>query len=158
MSSPAGADPALTRVRRLATVLDSQFTVPGTSIRFGLDALLGLIPGVGDTVGALLGLGVVVAAWRRGAPAGLLLRMGLNLGVEWLVGLVPLLGDLFDVAFKANLKNLALLEAHLADDPAGRPATWQGWAALAGLGGVVVAAGAGSIWLMGQLVGWITGG
>lgn len=109
---------ALARARRLATILDAAVRVPGTRIRVGLDALLGLVPGGGDVAGALLAGGVVLAAARLGAPASVLARMLGNLAVDALLGTVPLAGDLFDVAWKANLRNVRLLEEHLGD-PAG---------------------------------------
>ena len=124
---------ALTRVRRLATLLDAALRVPGTRIRVGLDSLLGLFPGGGDAAGAVLSGGVVLAAARLGAPPSLLLRMLGNLALDALVGAVPVLGDLFDVAWKANLRNVRLLERHL-EDPDG---------ARRGSRALVVAAGAG---------------
>lgn len=117
--APSGADPrALARARRLATLLDAAVGIPGTRFRFGLDSLLGLVPGGGDVAGALLSGGVVLAAARLGAPPSLLLRMLGNLAVDALLGTVPLAGDLFDVAWKANLRNVRLLERHL-DEPEG---------------------------------------
>ena len=97
------------KLERLARLLDSEWRVPGTNFRFGLDALLGLVPGVGDSATALVSGAMMFAAWRAGAPFGALARMGLNIGIDWLVGLVPVLGDLFDVAFKANQRNMAIL-------------------------------------------------
>lgn len=81
--------------------------------RFGLDAVVGLIPGVGDLFGGLTSAYIVFRAARLGASASVLLRMMVNIGVETLVGAVPAVGDLFDAAFKANLRNIALLERHL---------------------------------------------
>lgn len=129
-----GADPrALARVRRLATLLDAAVGIPGTRLRFGLDSLLGLIPGGGDVAGALLSGGVVLAAARLGATPSLLLRMLGNVALDALLGTVPVAGDLFDVAWKANMRNVRLLERHL-DDPEG---------ARRGSRALVVAAGAG---------------
>lgn len=115
---PSADDRALIRARRLATLLDAAVRIPGTRIRVGLDPLLGLVPGGGDVAGALLAGGVVLAAARLGAPASVLARMLGNLAVDALLGTVPLAGDLFDVAWKANLRNVHLLEEHLSD-PAG---------------------------------------
>ena len=115
--------PHAERVRRLARVMDSAVGVPGTRLRFGLDAVLGLIPGVGDVVGAAASGYVVLAAARLGAPASVLVRMLLNVGVDTLVGTVPLLGDLFDLGFRSNSRNVALLERHLADPRGARAAS-----------------------------------
>ena len=103
----------LQRLHRLSHLLDSKFRLPGTTYRFGLDSLLGLIPGIGDTVGLLLSSYILFEAKNLGAPTTLLLRMAANIGIDALVGTVPLLGDVFDVAWQANAKNLALLQNHL---------------------------------------------
>ena len=100
----------------MAWLLDSAFPVPGTRWRIGLDGLLGLLPVAGDTVGLLLALWLVVEAWRLGVPFGVVLRMLLNVLLDALVGSVPVAGDVFDFAFKANERNLALLERHLEDE------------------------------------------
>lgn len=134
--SPAGAREAATgpgsgaRVRRLARLLDAAVRIPGTNIRFGLDAVLGLIPGGGDIAGALLSAWIVLTAARLGAPTAVLLRMTGNLVLDALLGAVPLVGDLVDVGWKANLRNVALLERHLES-----PARTRRRSALA-LGGV----------------------
>lgn len=105
------------RVEALAWLLDSAIRLPG-GFRIGLDALIGLVPVVGDAAGALLSAYIVREAARLGAPPSLLLRMAFNVLLEGLVGAIPLLGDLFDAAWKANRRNAALLAAHL-DNPAG---------------------------------------
>lgn len=95
--------------------MDGQFRLPGTRWRFGLDGILGLIaPGIGDSVTALLGLYLIGTAYRIGAPFSIILRMAVNLLVDWLVGSIPILGDLFDFAFKSHRRNLALLKRHLS--------------------------------------------
>lgn len=104
----------LTRLRRLSRVLDAQWSIPGTRYRVGLDGLMGLIPGVGDAAGALLSTYILYEAMRLGAPRWVLLRMAANIGLETVVGALPVVGDLFDVAWKANTKNVALLQAALA--------------------------------------------
>ena len=114
MTLPARTSDA-DRVRSLARVLDTALRIPGTGIRFGLDSILGLIPGVGDLTGAALSGYIVLAAARSGVPASVLTRMVLNLGVDTLVGTIPLLGDLFDVGFRANTRNAALLERFLVE-------------------------------------------
>ena len=104
---------SLAQVRRLAQLLDNSIPLPGGA-RIGWDAVLGLIPGVGDAAGALLSGYIVVQALRLGAPAPVLTRMLGNIATEALVGAVPFLGDVFDAAFKANARNARLLEQHLA--------------------------------------------
>jgi hypothetical protein len=101
---------------RLAWLLDDLFGVPGTNQRFGLDAIVGLVPGVGDVVGALLSTYIIVQAARLGAPTATIVRMLGNVAVETIIGTVPILGDWFDVVWKANLKNVALL-AQALDRP-----------------------------------------
>ena len=108
----------------LAHVLDDWFRVPGTSIRFGLDGIVGLIPGLGDILGGLASAVIVVAAWVRGVPYITLLRMVVNIGIEVLLGTVPLLGDAFDIAWKANRRNYALIVRHLEQR---RRQTWRDW-------------------------------
>jgi len=102
----------------LAHWLDSAFHVPGLGIRFGLDALLGLIPGVGDTVTSLASLYILNAGRRFGVPRITMLRMALNIAIDYVVGAIPLLGDVFDVYWKANLRNVALLRSHVLATPA----------------------------------------
>ena len=106
----------LDRARALARVLDTAVGIPGTKLRVGLDALLGLIPGAGDALGAALSGYIILAAARAGASRPVLLRMVGNVVVDTVIGAIPLLGDLFDVAFLANTRNVALLE-RLAADP-----------------------------------------
>lgn len=102
----------LDALRRWAVLLDSYFRVPGTRIRFGLDAILGLIPGIGDLSAPIFTGLILVQAARMRLPLIVQARMVLNAGLDMLLGLVPVLGDLVDVAWKANLKNLALLERY----------------------------------------------
>ncbi len=90
--------------------LDRAFRVPGTNYRFGLDALIGLIPGVGDLATGAISGAFVLAAMRQGAPIGLIMRMCWNILVDLVLGAIPLVGDLFDLAHKANTKNLPLLK------------------------------------------------
>src|ERR687897_2398018 len=99
-------------LRRWAVLLDSAFRVPGTRIRFGLDAIIGLIPGVGDISTPAFAALILLQAVRMRLPLVVQARMVLNAAIDMLMGLVPLLGDLADVAWKANLRNLALLERH----------------------------------------------
>lgn len=100
------------RLDWLSQLLDSAWVVPGTSYRIGLDGILGLIPGIGDPLGTMLSSYLIFEAARMGAPTHVLLRMVGNVAVESMVGVVPILGDIFDFAWKANVRNLALLRAH----------------------------------------------
>lgn len=110
MTAPTRTDDPLARARTLTRLLDTVARVPGTGIRFGADAVIGLIPGLGDVAGAVLAGYLVLLAQRLGAPRSVVLRMLGNVAVDTLGGTVPLIGDLFDVAFKSNSRNLALLE------------------------------------------------
>ena len=98
------------RAREIARLMDSAFRVPGTKFRFGLDPVLGLVPGLGDVIGGSFSAYVLWLAFRAGAPAPVLGRMMVNAGFDVLFGAIPLLGDLLDAGYKANLRNLALLE------------------------------------------------
>lgn len=104
---------ALRRVRVVASVLDDAIRVPGTNLRFGIDPLVGLIPGLGDLLGGAASVYIILEAARAGAPASVLVRMALNVGIDTIVGEVPLLGDLFDFAWKSNRRNVALLARHV---------------------------------------------
>lgn len=105
----------LDRLRRLARLLDNRWTIPGTRIGFGLDGIASLVPVAGDTLTALVSLHILDEARRMGAPAGLIARMLGNVAFDWAVGSIPVIGTVFDVAFKSNLRNLRLLEQHLED-------------------------------------------
>lgn len=98
------------RLRRAAWLLDAQFGLPGTRFRFGLNGLVGLLPVSGDVVMGCVSLWFVWEARKLGAPPALLARMAANIAIEVGGGVVPVLGDVFDMAFKANLRNVALLE------------------------------------------------
>ena len=106
------------QARALARLLDTAVRIPGTSVRVGLDPILGLLPGAGDLIGGVLSAYVLVLAARSGVSKTVLLRMLANLGTDAVVGSVPLVGDLFDVGFRANARNVRLLEEFHA-----RPAT-----------------------------------
>ncbi len=106
---------ATQRSDRLAHLLDTAFRVPGTRMRFGIDPILGLIPGVGDAAGLVLSAYIVIEGWRSGASRAVLLRMLFNVAVDAIFSVVPLLGDLLDAGWKANSRNMALLKRHLAD-------------------------------------------
>lgn len=105
---------ALVRLRRLAHWTDNAFRIPGTRWRFGLQPIIEVVPIVGDLIGLLLSIYPIQQAWVLGAPRPLLLKMLRNVLADFFIGLVPGVGDLADAAFKANLRNVRLLEAHLA--------------------------------------------
>jgi hypothetical protein len=114
------------RIDALATLLDTAFVMPGSNIRFGLDALIGLLPGLGDLISTAFSLFIVREARALGAPRWLVARMLVNVAVDGVVGAVPLVGDAFDVAWRANRRNMALLQKHLAREPrAMRAADWR---------------------------------
>lgn len=143
--------------RQLARVMDDAVTIPGTRIGVGLDAVIGLVPGIGDAVGSALSSVIVRDAIRARVPMVVLARMGLNLVIDALLGLVPGLGDLLDVAHRANRKNLRLLLREVEREPLREPPT-PGYVAGAAalmvvplLAGVAVAAL--GIWL---LLRWLT--
>lgn len=103
----------LRRVQRIAKLMDSSMSIPGTSIRFGLDSALGLIPGVGDIGTAAVSGWILLQARRSGMPKRRLARMAANIVIDLTVGAVPIAGDVFDVFWKSNLRNARLLETHL---------------------------------------------
>ena len=105
------------RLKRLAWLLDSSIPIPGTRFTIGIEALIGLVPFVGDLIGVALSSYILREAARLGVGRGVLARMALNVAVEGVAGLVPLAGDVFDAAFKANQRNVRLLERWL-DQPA----------------------------------------
>jgi hypothetical protein len=102
----------LDRLRRWSTFLDSAFAVPGTNMRVGWDPILGLVPGIGDLLTPLYGLYIVTTAMRLGVPRVVQARMILNVLIDAAIGLVPIVGDLADAAWKASAWNMALLERH----------------------------------------------
>ena len=108
-------DRALDGYRKLAWAFDELFRIPGTQCRFGLDSIIGLVPGVGDIAVSALGAYALMLAFKLRAPVSVLTRMLLNIGVDTVFGSVPLIGDLFDATWKANTKNRRVLESWLAD-------------------------------------------
>jgi hypothetical protein len=142
-------DPTATRRRagvdRLAWWLDKAITVPGTRFRIGFDALIGLIPGVGDLIGTLLSSYIIAVAASQGLPPSVLARMAINVGLEAIVGVVPIVGDLFDAAWKANQRNIRLMAQFQSTPVAARRqsrAVVAAWAAAAIAFVVVLAIGA----------------
>ncbi|MBO9099157.1 DUF4112 domain-containing protein [Rhizobium sp. K1/93] len=102
----------LRRAHGIARLMDSAIRIPGTGISFGADSVMGLVPGIGDAGGALIGLVIVNEARRLGVSNQLLLKMLGNIGLDTVAGSVPLIGDLFDVYFKSNRRNVQLLLEH----------------------------------------------
>jgi len=114
-------------LQQIEFLLDEAFRVPGTKVRFGIDGIIGLVPGLGDVLAGLLSLIIPIAAWIRGVPYITLVRMAANIGIGLLVGSIPLFGDIFLIAWKANRRNYQLLTLHL-DEP--RLHTGRDWAFL----------------------------
>lgn len=117
--SAAEFDESFARIETLAKVLDSAIRIPGTNVVMGLDAVLGIVPVVGDAISAAIGSYIIWEARRLGAPRWLIARMAMNTTFDTLVGSIPVVGDVFDIAYKSNLKNVALLKRH-AEKNAGR--------------------------------------
>lgn len=149
---------ALASARWLSRILDEAFQIPGTKFRFGLDPLIGLIPVIGDLLGSLASLFIIVQGFRLRVPHIIKARMMLNVLIDVLVGAVPLLGDIFDFAWKSNSLNLALLEKHAFT---GAKAGLSDWAFVVGIvmAGLIVAAVPIILLILAftQLQGWIHG-
>ena len=141
-------------VERLARLLDDVATIPGTRIRIGLDSLFGLLPAGGDVLGGALSAWIIVAAARLGAPPAVIARMGGNVLLDTLVGAVPVLGDLFDIAFRANRRNVNLLRSYV-DAPGPVHRSSRGVVAAVLL--VLLAALVGSAVVAILIVRWIVG-
>ncbi|KJS32508.1 MAG: hypothetical protein VR64_06210 [Desulfatitalea sp. BRH_c12] len=106
--------PAWRRINRLAWLLDNSIRLPGVNYRIGLDPLLGLVPGIGEALGAVLSMYIIAEGARGGLPRSILLRMGFNVALEVVIGAIPLVGDLFDMTWKANARNVRLIEKYAA--------------------------------------------
>jgi len=114
----------LNRLRSLSHLLDNAIPIPGTTFRVGIDPILGLLPGAGDFMGIAFSAYIVVEAALLGLPRQTLIRMVFNIILDELVGTVPVVGDWFDFGWKANTKNMALLEAHMASPQSSKRADW----------------------------------
>src|SRR4051812_30511574 len=114
-------------LRSLEILLDEAFRIPGTSFRFGIDGLIGLVPGLGDVIAGLLSAVIPLAGWVRGIPYVALVRMVLNIAVDVLIGSIPVVGDIFDVFWKANRRNYRILQRHLRQP---HRHGWRDWAFL----------------------------
>lgn len=101
------------RMQKLADWLDRRWDIPGTGWKIGLDGMLGFIPGIGDTIGAALSSWIIYESHQLGVPWWLKMRMAGNMFVDWLVGTIPFVGDVFDIGWKANERNMRLLMAYM---------------------------------------------
>lgn len=136
----------------LSRYLDGLFRVPGTGWRFGLDALIGLIPNVGDTLTFLPSLYILFAGVRYGVPKITLLRMAFNLGLDYAVGSVPFIGDAFDFVWKANQQNMDLIRSRAAGHGKGKTSDYV---FVLGLIGLLLITLIGSIFLSGYILWWV---
>lgn len=146
--------PHLERLRTLSRTMDDLVRIPGTGIRVGLDPVLGLLPGAGDLIGAGVSLYALLVAGQVGAPLAVILRMAGNILLDTIVGGIPLLGDLFDVGWKSNRRNVRLLEKYLEAPSSTRRSS------LLLVGGVMLVLAviiAGIVWLGVDLVRWVAG-
>lgn len=136
----------LRELELIAKWLDSIFKIPGLPFRFGLDALLGIVPGAGDTVTSVASLYILLSAARMGVSKVTLTRMAANIGIDYLVGAIPLAGDMFDVYWKANQKNVELLQKHAVANPlASRRLKFQDWLFFGALATVLITLLVGSV-------------
>lgn len=151
--TPSTTDPRrdIESLRRLAHLLDSAIPLPG-GMRIGLDGIIGLIPGIGDLAGTAVSSYIILRAQRLGVPSSVLLRMAGNVALETIIGVIPVLGDLFDFAWKANRRNVDLLERHLTDPRRTRRASRLAVGGV--LVGLLVALG-GLIYVVVLLVHWL---
>jgi Domain of unknown function (DUF4112) len=139
------------RLKTLAHLMDESIRLPG-GYRIGWDGIIGLVPGLGDVAGLAVAAYIIAESARLGAPKSVLLRMSANTAIDTILGAVPVLGDLFDLAFKANRKNLHLLQAYL-DTPQRTRRVSIGWLAMIGVVALLVLAGV--LVLIGRLVAWL---
>lgn len=154
--APGANHATFKQVDRLAWLLDNSIRIPIINYRIGLDAIIGLIPGFGDWAGALLSSYIVLQAIRLGAPSLVLRQMVLNIAIEAILGLIPGLGDLFDATFKANARNVALLNRVLRELPAGqtvKPIVGRGVIVGVVIALLVIVIGIG--WAGFALIGWL---
>jgi hypothetical protein len=138
----------------LAWLLDNSIPIPGTGRRIGLDALVGLVPGLGDVLSGGLGLLVVVRAAQLGVPGVVLARMLANVALDFSIGSIPVIGDAFDLWFKANARNVALVRRSIAASGA---ATAGSWALVGAVAAALVLLAAGGVWLLAEVLGTVIG-
>jgi predicted aconitase with swiveling domain len=151
MKQAVRSDRALQEIGSLAKWMDSKFRIPGTDIRFGLDGILGLIPGVGDLSTFAISSYMMFIMAKNGASGYVLARMALNVIVDAIIGSIPLIGDLFDFAFKANTRNMRLMQQHY-EHGRYRGSAWKVIIPVLIVLLLVVAA---IIWAMYELITWI---
>jgi hypothetical protein len=157
MPLPSSLVNRLQRLKQLSYWLDNAIGIPGTKYRVGLDPIIGLIPGGGDTAGLLLSAYIVMEAAQLGASKAILTRMASNVVLETLVGTIPFVGDLFDAIWKSNVRNIRLLEDHLKIVPPGRRSQNRVYALLLLLGLLLIfiACLAVSVLLLRQILLWL---
>ena len=149
---------SLDHLRLITQIFDQAFAIPGTTFRFGLDALFGLVPGLGDIAGALVAVYAMRVARQLNAPPAIQLHMLSNIALDALIGMVPIAGDLFDFAFKAQTRNLALLDAYLATPHKAARRSRRGMLLIA-LATIIVfgTLSALGLWMIYLLVRWLGG-
>lgn len=157
--APGTAPASLARLQRFARLLDSRFRIPVIGVRFGLDPILGLVPGLGDAAAFAFGAWIIVEGARMGAPRALLGRMLANSAVDFVTGSVPVAGSLVDVVLRANTRNVRLLETwldapHETERRSSRFFLWLGL----GVGALVLAAVAAGVILLVAVVRLVAGG
>jgi hypothetical protein len=141
-------------VEALAWLLDNSIPIPGTGRRIGLDALVGLVPGLGDVLSGGIGLFVVLRGAQLGVPRVVLARMLANVAVDFVIGAIPIIGDAFDLWFKANIRNVALIRRYTTEPAASTAGTW---AFFGGILAAVVIIAVGVVWLIAELLGALLG-
>lgn len=137
-------------IELLAWLLDNSIPIPGTGRRIGLDAVIGLVPGLGDVLSGGLGLLVVVRGVHRGLPSVVVARMLANVGLDFVIGSIPIIGDAFDLWYKSNARNVALLRQYAVDPQASTAGQWAFFIGLLAAVGLVALAFA---WLIWSLIG-----
>lgn len=115
MNKPATQNASMKNIAQLSKLMDKQFTIPGTNLRFGLDGIIGLIPGVGDVSTFAVSCYLLTLMAKNGASGYVMARMVLNVLIDTIVGSIPFVGDLFDFAFKANSRNMKLMQEHFVE-------------------------------------------
>ena len=154
--APTALPKDLEALQRFAVLMDEQFAIPGIGTRIGLDALIGFVPGVGDAGGALLSSWIILGALRHRVPAVHVLRMILNVALDTVVGAVPVLGDVFDIFFKENVDNVALILRHR--DATRPPRGLAGiWLAAAGIAAFLLALFLATLLAVGRALSWLAG-
>ena len=145
----SGQTQRLQALRAFARLLDSAFVVPGTSYRVGLDPILGFIPGLGDLISPLFAIGILLQARDLNVPRVVQFRMVMNVAIDALLGVIPFAGDLFDFVWKANDRNMALLERHAEEE---RPAAPGDWLFVASMIAIVIVCAALPLFVLGYLL------